>query len=365
MKNLKFYMFAISAIIVSMNHVYADESEKLQLNDTHCVVLKFSSDIKYVDFGSSAIIGERLSSDKMLKLQSSKPDFSESTISIVTSDGGYHQFNVVYSQNLEKYVWQQEGESFSTDSIGFSSEKTTHFICGEKITDIVLGSNSVIAAYADKIDNIIKAKAIETDFAETNIHFITETGYIYTFIVKPDSLPDRLSVRLSSDEDEEQSSQAIFRNNSVNDKQMNSFAKKLVGEKPSLNDIGVIRSKMVFAMSGIYAYNDMLAFRFDIQNYGKIEYEMDFLKGYIKDKKETKTTAIQEEELNPVYVYFSKSVSPAILKGGEAESIVMFFSRFTIPPSRILYFEMFEKNGGRHLSFPVSDKELLKAKALY
>ncbi len=363
MKNLKFYLFAISAIVASNGHLYAEESEQLQLNDTHCVVLKFSSDVKYVDFGSSAIVGERLSSDKMLKLQSSKPDFPESTISVVTSDGGYHQFNVVYSQNPEKYVWQQEGESFFTDSIGFSSEKTTHFICDEKINDIVLGSNSIIAAYADKIENIIKAKALNADFAETNIHFITETGYVYTFIVKPDPSPDRLSVQLSSDED--QSSQAIFRNNSVNDKQMNSFAKKLVEVKPSLNDIGVIKSKMVFAMSGIYAYNDMLVFRFDIQNYGKIEYELDFMKGYVKDKKETKTTAIQEEEIIPVYVYFSKSVSPSILKGGEKESIVMFFSRFTIPPSRILYFEMFEKNGGRHLAFPVSDRELLKAKALY
>ncbi len=365
MKLFRFNLFIISAIILSVGNIYAEESERLQLDDTHCVILKFSSDVKYVDFGSSAIAGERLSSDKMLKLQSTQPDFPESTISVVTSDGGYHQFDVVYSASPEKYVWQEEGESFFTDSIGFSSEKTTHFICDEKITDIVLGSNSIIAAYADKIDNIIKAKALDADFAETNIQFITESGYIYTFIVNPDSSPDRLSVRLSSVEDEERSSHAIFKNNSVNDKQMNAFAKKLVEAKPSLNDIGVISSKMVFAMSGIYAYNDMLAFRFDIQNYGKIDYEMDFIKGYIKDKIESKTTAVQEEELVPVYVYFSKNVSPSVLQAGETESIVMFFSRFTISSSRILYFEMFEKNGGRHLSFPVSDRELLKAKALY
>jgi hypothetical protein len=43
---------------------------------------------------------------------------------------------------------------------------------------------------------------------------------------------------------------------------------------------------------------------------------------------------------------------------------VLFFNRFTIPKQRMLYFELFEKNGGRHLLFPVSNKELLKARKL-
>lgn len=365
MKKLKLYLVFIAVIASPLSFIYADDSELLQLDSKHCVILKFSSDVKYVDFGSSAIIGERLSSEKMLKIQSSIPNFTESTLSVVTSDGGYHQFSVSYSDSPEKYVWQEEGESFSIDSIGFSYDKTTHFICDEKITDIVLGSNMIIADYAEKIDNIIKAKATESDFEETNLHLITESGYIYTFIVNPDTSPKRLSVRLSSAEDEEQSSQAIFKSNSVNDKQMNSFAKKLVEARPSLNDIGVVSSKMVFAVSGIYSYNDMLAIRFDVQNFGKIEYEMDFIKGYVRDKNTSKTTAIQEEELIPVYIYFSKAESSSILKAGESESIIMFFSRFTISANRIVFFEMFEKNGGRHLSFPITDKELLKAEALY
>lgn len=352
------------ALIFSLS-INAEGSVSLSLSDHQCVVLFFSSDIKYVDFGSGYIYGEKLSSEKMLKLKSKRRGFDDSTISVVTSDGGYHQFNVSYADNVDKPVWREDGNSYSVDSIGFSSVKTTHFICDEKITDVVTGSSDIIAGYADKIENIVKAKAVNVDFPVTNIHLITESGYIYTFNVKSEVAPERLSVVLSSEDEVTQSSQAIFRNNSVNDNQMRLFAEKLVSSKSSINDIGVVDLRMAFAMSGIYSYNDLLAFRFDIQNNGKIDYYIDFIKGYIRDRSVTKTKAVQEEELQPVFVYYSKNKESDIIKSGESVSVVMFYSRFTIPHGRILYFEMFEKNGGRHLSFPVSDKEILKARAIF
>ncbi|MCQ2351555.1 MAG: conjugative transposon protein TraN [Paludibacteraceae bacterium] len=344
---------------------YANVNEKILLNEHNCVILKFDSEIKYVDFGNGEIDGNMLSSNRMLRIQGKIPEFNETTMSVVTSDGGYHQFALMYAPVIEKYVWQQTGTSYKLDSIGFSSEKTTHFICDEKITDIVPASKSIIADYADKIENIVKAKAVKPYFPQTCIHFVTESGYVYTFIVKPDVSPGQLTVILSSEEEITQSSQAIFKSNSVNEGQMKEFAKTLTTMKPFINDIGVIGLKMAFAMSSIYSYNDLLAFRIDLSNNGKIDYDIDFIKGYIRDKTDTRTTAVQETELQPVYTYYSKIKSPMILKAGESESIVLFFPKFTIPKKRILYFEVFEKNGGRHLSFPVSSREILKARAIY
>lgn len=364
MKTLKKLTVALLSMQIALLS-YAQVAETLRLSDHQSVVLCFKSDIKYVDFGSGNIQGEKLSSEKLLKLKSKRRGFDDSTISIVTSDGGYHQFNVIYSDMVDKPVWRQDGNSYSLDSIGFSSVKTTHFICDEKISDIVIGSPDIIAGYAEKIDNIVKAKALKPDFEMTNIHLITQSGYIYTFNVKPDVAPKRLSVVLSSEDEVTQSSQAIFKNNSVNDNQMRIFAEKLESSKCRINDIGVVDLKMAFAMSGIYSYNDLLAFRLDIQNNGRIDYYIDFIKGYIRDRSLTKTTAVQEEELQPVFVHYSKERDSDIVKAGEAVSVVIFYSRFTIPHKRMLYFEMFEKNGGRHLAFPVSDKEILKAKAIY
>lgn len=362
---VRFFICCICFLVLNSCVAYAQTSERLLLNETQSVILSFSSEIKYVDFGIGAIKGRRLSSPKMLCLQSVKPEFSESTVSVVTSDGGYHQFSVSYARKIDRFVWQQSGHSFETDSIGFSTVKTTHFICDEKISDIVVSSESVIAEYAEKIENIIKAKAVDMDFVETTMHLITQSGYIYTFIVKPEVSPQRLSVVLSSEAEVTQSSQAIFKSNSVNDNQMRKFAEKLTNEKPSMNDIGVIDLKMAFAMSGIYSYNDLLAFKIDVVNKGRIDYVIDFIKCYIKDQQSSKTVAVQEEELIPVYIYFSKKRDSQVLTAGEGETIVLFYTRFTIPHKRILYFEMFEKNGGRHLSFPVSSKEILRAKAIY
>lgn len=364
-RNVRFIICFACLLVLSSCVAYAQTIERLLLNETQNVILSFSSEIKYVDFGIGSIKGERLSSPKMLSLQSRNPEFSESTISVVTSDGGYHQFSVSYAKRLDKLVWQESGHSFETDSIGFSNVKTTHFICDERISDIVVSSESVIAEYAEKIENIVKAKALEMDFTEASMHLITQSGYIYTFIVKPEVSPQRLSVVLSSEAEVTQSSQAIFKSNSVNDDQMRKFAEKLTKEKPSMNDIGVIDLKMAFAMSGIYSFNDLIAFKIDVVNMGKIDYVIDFIKGYIKDKPNSKTMAVQEEELTPVYTYFSKKTDSQVLTAGESETIVLFFTRFTIPHKRILYFEMFERNGGRHLSFPVSSKEILKAKAIY
>jgi hypothetical protein len=55
---------------------------------------------------------------------------------------------------------------------------------------------------------------------------------------------------------------------------------------------------------------------------------------------------------------------PTTLPAHHLQERVLFFNRFTIPKQRMLYFELFEKNGGRHLLFPVSNKELLKARKL-
>ena len=41
--------------------------------------------------------------------------------------------------------------------------------------------------------------------------------------------------------------------------------------------------------------------------------------------------------------------------------IQMFVNRFTIPKDRIVYFEIYEKNGGRNLKFTITAEELIRA----
>jgi hypothetical protein len=61
---------------------------------------------------------------------------------------------------------------------------------------------------------------------------------------------------------------------------------------------------------------------------------------------------------------FSNENYKSMLPGGEEVEIVIFFTRFTIPKSRVMCFELFENNGGRHLEFSISNKEILKAQKI-
>ena len=121
---------------------------------------------------------------------------------------------------------------------------------------------------------------------------------------------------------------------------------------------------MHFAVVGIFSHENWLLFRLQIHNKNNINYDIDFIKGYIADKKGSKHTALQETEIAPFYTYCSDSVATT-LPANHVQERVVFVQRFTIPKQRTLYFELFEKNGGRHLSFPVSNKELLKARKLH
>lgn len=362
MKNIR----RLILILYGMSCLAANAKEdSIAVSDLHTTVLNFNSEIKYVDFGSAEIFGSKLSSSKMLRLQAKVSDFDETTLSVVTGDGKYYEFKVYYEKHPSFIVWNNGVFFRSKDTIGVSSTKTTHFLCDDRISDILVGSSNIIAAYAKDIDNIVKVKALQSDFDSSSFVVVTKSGVICPFLLVPNQNPPDLSVQITTNKlhlKENYESSVLFKNAAVNNIQMQKLGEKVFSEKQSINNIGVIKQRMFFSLSGIYCKGDVLLFRLNLTNNNSIDYDIDFIKVYVQDKKIDKKTAIQEEELSPIYVYYSDNVNNSLLKGDDSMSLIFFLKRFTLPPNRILYFEVFEKNGGRHLRFPVSAAEILKAK---
>lgn len=339
--------------------------DSLAVSNLHTVILDFKSEIKYVDFGSSEIFGSKLSSGKMLSIQAKVPDFHETTLSVVTGDGKFYEFKVYYEKNPNFAVWNNESLISSKDTIGISSTKTIHFLCDDRISDLLVGNNNVIAAYAKGIENIVKVKALKSDFDSTSFVVVTKSGVICPFLLVPNQNPADLSVQIATNHSiltATSESSVLFKNAAVNNLQMQKLGEYVFSEKYSINNIGIIKQRMCFSLSGLYCKDDVLLFRLNLTNNNSIDYEIDFIKVYVQDKKTDKKTAVQEEELSPIYVYYPNNVNKSILKGDSSMSLIFFLKRFTLPPNRILYFEVFEKNGGRHLRFSVSHTEILKAK---
>jgi conjugative transposon TraN protein len=117
---------------------------------------------------------------------------------------------------------------------------------------------------------------------------------------------------------------------------------------------------MIAKVIGIYIKEDIIYYQLDLQNQSPIDYEINLLRFYIRDKKQAKRTAIQEAEITPLYVAGNVS----LVKANSRNSIVVALNRFTIPDAKYLAIEIGEKNGGRNLLMKVNNRKIIKAISL-
>ena len=117
---------------------------------------------------------------------------------------------------------------------------------------------------------------------------------------------------------------------------------------------------MSLALMGIYIKGDVMFYRFRIINRSNIDYDVDFLKFYIRDKARIKRTASQEVEVSPIYVHGNDKK----VDGNSSTEIVFALQKLTIPEAKYLEVELFEKNGGRHLNIDIKNKTIVNARLL-
>lgn len=371
MKNLFILLIVLLSALLSANA----KPTVLFLNDAQTVTISFPAEVRYSDFGSEDILGKKTSHGKIISLRSAIPLFSETTASIVTADGKYYSYLIKYCPALSVLAIDMTKQDIADSiqvvkcekiySAQLSDSKTSHIIFSERVTDIISSSDSIIADYAENIDNIIKCKAVAQDFPPTTLTMITKNGNMYPFLIQYNAKPDVLSMTIEApivkNEELDNSGSAMFNDQSVNENKLKEYGRKLFEKGPQIFNIGTISQNMQFGLYGVFIHNDILAFHFNLKNDTNIDYEIDFMKLYVKDKKDSKKTAVQEEELSPIYIYNPNNNDGRTIKGKTDKSTIMFFKRFTIPKERVLYVEVFEKNGGRHIKFQISDKEILKA----
>ena len=81
---------------------------------------------------------------------------------------------------------------------------------------------------------------------------------------------------------------------------------------------------------------------------------------YIRDKRKAKRTAIQENEMKPLYIAGNtKSV-----KANSTSTLVIALEKFTIPDAKFLAIEIKERNGGRHMLLKIHNNKIIRALSL-
>jgi conjugative transposon TraN protein len=221
------------------------------------------------------------------------------------------------------------------------------------------GNREIIIQQEKLINNVLKIKAAKSDFKPTNLHVYTVDGKLYVFNITYTEYPgcttfnlrklypdNAISAPLLVDRKLFKESQLVETAHKA--KETRQFFSKAVQE----NDIRL-------QLRTIHTTSDWLVFGFNLSNVSNLNYDIDFIRFYIRDKKRVKRSSIQEQEITPIYIDPLTTVT-----GQQKSRFVVIVPKFTIPDKKQFFIELFEKGGGRHLTIKVKNKHLLKAKTL-
>ena len=248
-------------------------------------------------------------------------------------------------------------------------EKTVHLIFPAPIRYVDLGSNNLIAGKAEDAENVLRVKAAVQDFeTETNMSVICEDGSFYAFNVKYASEPEKLNVEmkdfLSPTEGRLPSNRA-----DIYFKELGNESPVLVklmmqtiyqNDKRTIKHIGTQQFGMKFLLRGLYAHNGLLYFHTRMENSTNMPYSVDFITFKVVDKKVAKRTAIQEQVLQPLRAYHQVMQ----VRGKDSEHSVFVLEQFALSKDKQLEVTLYERNGGRTLTFYVEQEDLLLAKKI-
>jgi conjugative transposon TraN protein len=247
-------------------------------------------------------------------------------------------------------------------------DKTVHIIFPSAIRYVDLGSNNIIAGKAGTTENVLRVKASARDFeTETNLAVITEEGSYYTFNVKYAAEPEKLNIEMRDFMHDGAAANRPNNSMEIYLKELGSESPRMVylinryiyqDDKRHIRHIGSKRFGIRYLLKGIYAHNNLLYLHTEIKNDTNAAFDIDFVRMKIVDKKLTKRTAIQETVVYPLRACnFITSVG-----ANKTERTVFAIDKITIPNDKVLVFEIFEKNGGRNLSFLIENADLTRAR---
>lgn len=240
-------------------------------------------------------------------------------------------------------------------AVGFN--KTSNLIFPYAIKSVDRGSSAILVQKAKGAENVLQIKAGKLNFPTTNLSIITADAQLYSFLVEYSDEPSVLNLCFYRDSLTEKDRIALA-GMPVDEEQLNGSAEMVLNAKRFLH-YHTREQKIRITLRSIYLYKNLMWFDLQLKNKSLIDYVPDYMRFFVRDKKRSKRTAIQEKEINPLFTLPCPSIE------GEANRhIVMAFSPFTIPKNQLLVVQLGEKNGGRSLLLKLKHKSLLRARVI-
>ncbi|MBE7170401.1 MAG: conjugative transposon protein TraN [Williamsia sp.] len=234
--------------------------------------------------------------------------------------------------------------STAQSSLCLSTDKTTSLLFPFAIKHVDRGTASVLAQQVKDVPNLLLVKAGAKGFSETNLSVATEDGSIYCFTVCYDPNPTSTSFHLPIQ----------------NRASMETYANGILDNPKTVKGLHSSKWNIRLEVLGIYIKNDVMYLQLGLENDSPLDYEVEWLRFFIADQKQSKRTAAQEVDIQPLYTAGNVSV----VKGMEKSVAVIALQKFTIPDAKYFGLQVREKNGGRHLLLKLGNRKLMQATLL-
>lgn len=231
-----------------------------------------------------------------------------------------------------------------TSSLQITTDKTTSLIFPFPIRHVDRGTKDVLVQQVKEADNILLVKAAALKFPETNLSVVTGDGSVYSFRVNYIEQPENWIYYLPE----------------LKKSTIATYANGILDNHRTMRGIKDRRWDIAASVTGIYIKDDVMYYQIMLCNHSPIDYDIELLKFYIRDKKKSKRTAAQENELTPLHI----SGNTRQVKACNFSMIVVALDKFTIPDAKYLAIQLMERNGGRHLLMKVKNNKLIKAISL-
>ena len=251
--------------------------------------------------------------------------------------------------------------SIQSYHLNITCNKTTNLIFPFSIVNVDRGSKDVLVQKVTGAENILQVKADKPNFSETNLSVITADGNLYSFIV--DYLNEPLQLNIVFQKDTliyKKNEQIIFSSNYSNAAELNTIAHNVFNFSRTIYGIKDKHESMLLSLNGIYVNNDIFYFQLLLKNKSQVSYNINAIHFFIRDKKKSKRTAVQETEIHPLYVYGNDTT----IEGVSSQLCVIALPKFTLPDDKYLFAQVTEKDGGRDLHFRLKNRHIMNAKAI-
>lgn len=261
-------------------------------------------------------------------------------------------------------------------NVRISDGKTTHLIFPTDVKYYDYGSADVGVEETTE-PNIIKVKAAIQNFQNTNLTVMTSDNVFYSFMLEYEYSPKELNYFIKEEQGlkyqkSAESSSGQENSNVEVGASKDSIPSELKTDlvqfdllKKIKTDgfiVGTRNSRITLVLKEILVDKDNLYFILDAKNESAINYDVEFIKFFIKPKRQRKQSTIQDIEITPLN---SVNVPKVLVRNPDGLSYFSFaLKKLTIADDKKFVVEMWEKNGERSVELEISNKVLLDAKNL-